>query len=161
MKLYQDSLNLIANNFNINDCVGIAIHTVDKTNTDPKHLPCLIIEKNEKNNVSLYKLICQYGISQNTFEAGQFMNLKDACSNELKQTGVSTLKPIAIIEDSKLYSRGSTTGRTCNCQGNCATKSCSWVDFFSWPDPNPRDVSFSGPGNSFDQEKTIPKFIRI
>ncbi|CAF2633012.1 unnamed protein product [Rotaria sp. Silwood2] len=57
MKLYQDSLNLIANNFNINDCVGIAIHTVDRTNTDPKYLPCLIIEKNEKNNVSLYKLI--------------------------------------------------------------------------------------------------------
>ncbi|CAF5026545.1 unnamed protein product, partial [Rotaria sp. Silwood1] len=124
MKLYRDSLNLIANNFNINDCVGIAIHTVDRTNTDPKYLPCLIIEKNEKNNISLYKLICQYGILQNTFEAGQFMNLKDACPNELKQIDVSTLKPITIIEASKLYSRGSTTGRTCNCQGKCATKSC-------------------------------------
>jgi hypothetical protein len=54
MKLYQDSLNLIANNFNINDCVGIAIHTVDRTNTDPKYLPCLIIEKYEKNNVFFY-----------------------------------------------------------------------------------------------------------
>ncbi|CAF1079003.1 unnamed protein product [Rotaria sp. Silwood1] len=103
---------------NINDCVGIAIHTVDRTNTDPKYLPCLIIEKNEKNNISLYKLICQYGILQNTFEAGQFMNLKDACPNELKQIDVSTLKPITIIEASKLYSRGSTTDRTCNCQGN-------------------------------------------
>ncbi len=65
-----------------------------------------------------------YGILQNTFEVGQFMTIKDACPNELKQIDVSTLKPITIIEASKLYSRGSTTGRTCNCQNKCATKSC-------------------------------------
>jgi hypothetical protein len=38
------------------------------------------------------------------------MNLKDACPDELKQIDVSTLKLISIIEASKLYSRGSTTG---------------------------------------------------
>ena len=48
MKLHQDSLNMIANNFHINDCVGIEIHSVDRTNTDPKYLPCRIIEKTEK-----------------------------------------------------------------------------------------------------------------
>ncbi len=63
-----------------------------------------------------------YGILQNTFEAVKFMTIKDACLNEFKQIDVSTLKPITIIEASKLYSRGSTTGRTCNCQGKCATE---------------------------------------
>ena len=48
----------------------------------------------------LYKLICQYDILQNRFKAGQFMNLKDACPNELKQIDVSSLKPIILIEAS-------------------------------------------------------------
>jgi hypothetical protein len=124
MKLHQDSLNVIANNFNLNDCVGIAMHPVDRTNTDPKYLPCLIIEKTEKNNLFLYKLTCQYGVLENTFEVGQFVNLKDACPNELKQIDVDNLKPITLIAASKLYSRGSTTGHTCNCRGKCATKTC-------------------------------------
>ncbi|CAF2255205.1 unnamed protein product, partial [Rotaria magnacalcarata] len=52
------------------------------------------------------------------------MNLKDACPNDLKLVNIDDLKPITIIEASRLYSRGSTTGRTCNCRGNCAMKTC-------------------------------------
>ncbi|CAF1527329.1 unnamed protein product [Didymodactylos carnosus] len=58
MKLHQDSLNVIANDFNLNACVAIAIHPVDRTNTNQKYLPCLIIEKTEKHDRFLYKLIC-------------------------------------------------------------------------------------------------------
>ncbi len=36
----------------------------------------------------------------------------------------ANLKPITIIEALKLYSRGFTTGRTCNCRGKCETKTC-------------------------------------
>ena len=32
---------------NLNDCVGIKIDTVDRTNTNVKLLPCLIVEKIE------------------------------------------------------------------------------------------------------------------
>ena len=47
MKLYQDTSNLIGNNFNRNDYVGIAIHTVDRTNIESKILlPCSIIKSN-------------------------------------------------------------------------------------------------------------------
>ncbi|CAF3196073.1 unnamed protein product [Rotaria socialis] len=124
MKLHQDSIKLVANNFDLNDCVGIEIHSADRTNTDPKYLPCIISEKFEKNNIFLFKLICQYGILDHTFEAGQFVNLKEACPNELKNLDISNLKPITIIAATKLYSRGSTTGQTCNCRGKCATKIC-------------------------------------
>ncbi len=124
MKLYEDSLKLMSNNYCLNDCVGIEIHAVDRTNTDPKYLPCIIIDKFEKNNVSLFKLVCQYGVLTNVFEVNQFVNLKDACPDELKHVKVDDLEPITIIEASKLYSRGSTTGRTCNCRGKCANKTC-------------------------------------
>ena len=114
MKLHQDSLNIIVNNFHINDCVGIEIHSVDRTDTDPKYLPCRIIEKTEKNNTFLYKLLYEYGVLQNTLDVGQFMNLNDAYPNELKQIDAGKLKPITLIEASKLYDRGCVTDRTCN-----------------------------------------------
>ncbi|CAF4989283.1 unnamed protein product, partial [Rotaria sp. Silwood1] len=41
----------------------------------------------------------------------------NACPIELKNVNVDNSKPITIIEASKLYSHGSTTGRTCNCRG--------------------------------------------
>jgi transposase InsO family protein len=124
MKLHQDGLKSMGNKYNLNDCVGISIHSVDRTNTDPKYLPCLVVDKFEKNNIFLYKLICQYGALENTFEVGQLVDLKAACPDELKHIDADNLMPITIIEASKLYSRGSTTGHTCNCRGKCATKTC-------------------------------------
>ena len=115
MKLHQDNLNMIANNFRISDCVGIEIYSVDRTDNDPKYLPCNIIEKTEKNNTFLYKLLCEYDVLQDTFDTGQFVNLNDAYPNELRQIDVDKLKPITLIEASKLYARGCVPGRTCDC----------------------------------------------
>jgi hypothetical protein len=53
------------------------------------------------------------------------VNLKDACPNELKKIDIHNLKTITIIEASKLYSRGSTTKRTCNSRSNCEKKNMS------------------------------------
>lgn len=53
--------------------------------------------------------MCQYGALENTFEVGQFVDLNDAKS----------LKPITLIEASKLYFWGFTTERTCNGRGKC------------------------------------------
>jgi hypothetical protein len=35
--------------FNLNDCVGVNFHPVDRTNTDAKLLSCLIVEKIEED----------------------------------------------------------------------------------------------------------------
>ena len=40
------------------------------------------------------------------------MYLKDTCCHELKQMDIDNLKTITLIEASKLYSRGFTTGHT-------------------------------------------------
>ena len=69
-------------------------------------------------------MICQYGILDNTFEVGQFVDLKDVCPYELKKVKADKLKPITIIEASKLYSRSSTTGITWNSRSKCEKKTC-------------------------------------
>ena len=63
MKSYQDSIIDLTKKFSVNDCIELSIHTVDRTNTDVKYMPCLIIE-NSKN--LLYRLVCQYGELQDT-----------------------------------------------------------------------------------------------
>ncbi|CAF4548796.1 unnamed protein product, partial [Didymodactylos carnosus] len=57
MKQYQDSINSLTEKFNLNDCVGVPIHTVDRTNL-------------------MYKLACQYGKLENTFTIEHFVDLK-------------------------------------------------------------------------------------
>ena len=59
-----------------------------------------------------------------TLQVGQFVNLNDEYPVELKQINADNLKPITLIEASKVYARGCMTGRTCNCRSRCSTKVC-------------------------------------
>ena len=43
MKHYNDDAINETNKFNLNDCVDIRIHTIDRTNIDAKLLPCLTV----------------------------------------------------------------------------------------------------------------------
>jgi hypothetical protein len=125
MKLYHDSVINETGKFNLNDCVGVKIHTVDRTNTDAKLLPCLIVEKIEQDKQITFKLACQYGKLESTYPIEHLVDLKMACPEELKQIVFDDLKDITFIEACKLYVRASTTGRTCDCKGKCTTKQCS------------------------------------
>ncbi|CAF1364285.1 unnamed protein product [Didymodactylos carnosus] len=53
-KLYDEHLQNLAETLNVGDCVGINIHDVDRTNTDPKLLPCLIFSKEKKEMTLLF-----------------------------------------------------------------------------------------------------------
>ncbi|CAM2705414.1 unnamed protein product [Rotaria socialis] len=110
---------------NLNDCVGLQIHTVDRTNTDAKLLPCLIIEKLEKDGKITFILACEYGKLKIPYSIEHVVDLKMACPEALKHIVINDLNDITFIEACKLYVRTSTTGRACDCKGKCATKQCS------------------------------------
>ncbi|CAF1363369.1 unnamed protein product [Adineta steineri] len=124
MKLYQDSILITSEKFNLNDCVGVKIHTVDRTNTDANVLPCLIIEKIVKDNTIIFKLACEYGKLVNTYSVEQLVDLKLVYPDKLKQLVIDDLNDITFIEACKLYVRTSTTGQTCDCKGKCVTRQC-------------------------------------
>ena len=63
LKHYHDSLNNEVDNFNLYDYVDIKIHPVDRTNTDAKVLPCLIIEKIEQDEQIKFKLVCEFMVN--------------------------------------------------------------------------------------------------
>ncbi|CAF1617561.1 unnamed protein product, partial [Didymodactylos carnosus] len=114
MKAHDNYLDNLSHKFNVNDCVGVKIHEADRTNTDAKLLPCLIVEKISKNNSVIFRLACQYGILTNTFSLGEVIDLKSACLKPLKKIDVEDLENITFIEACKLFVRGSVSGSTCD-----------------------------------------------
>ena len=122
MKHYQNSLNNKANKFNLYGCVGVKIHSIDRTNTDVKSLSCLIIEKIENDEQVKFKLACKYGKLDNLCSLEHLIDLRMACPKELKHIVVNDLKNITFIEACKLYVRLSTTGQTCDCEAKCIMK---------------------------------------
>ncbi|CAF1366379.1 unnamed protein product, partial [Didymodactylos carnosus] len=123
-KKYDEHLLNLEQKFVVNDCVGVRIDTVDRTNTDPKLLPCLIVAKSSKDGTGVFRLACQYGKLLNLFPVQDLVDLKSSCPQELRQTDVNALDNVTFIEACKLYARGSVSGSTCDCKSKCATKHC-------------------------------------
>ncbi|CAF4566156.1 unnamed protein product, partial [Didymodactylos carnosus] len=56
-KFYDEHLTQKAEQYKVGDCVGIKISEVDRTNTDVKLLPCLILSKEKKMMISFLDLV--------------------------------------------------------------------------------------------------------
>ncbi|CAF1544156.1 unnamed protein product, partial [Didymodactylos carnosus] len=124
-KAYDEHLYKLAEQYKKGDCLGVRIHEVDRTNTDPKILPCIVVAKEKKDNDFIFHLCCQYGLLQNKFSIESLIDLRSACPDELKSLNVFELdKEISLIEASKLFVRGSVSGATCDCKSQCATRHC-------------------------------------
>ncbi|CAF1564081.1 unnamed protein product [Didymodactylos carnosus] len=70
---------LVPEQFKLRDCVGIPIHSVDRTNTDAKLLPCLIIAKEKKGDDVGFRLACQFGEMQNWYTVESLVDLRSSC----------------------------------------------------------------------------------
>ncbi|CAF2713103.1 unnamed protein product [Rotaria sp. Silwood2] len=67
MKHYQNSIINEIQKFYWNDCVDVKINTVNRTNTNAKLLPCLIVDRIEKNEKITSKRACLFS------ELGKFI----------------------------------------------------------------------------------------
>ncbi len=81
---------------NVGDFVGLKIDKVDRTNTDPKLLPCKIIEKEAEQ----VKLACVHGIINQWFTINVLVGLS-AVPHELGHAQLDDLPEISMITASK------------------------------------------------------------
>ncbi|CAF0810356.1 unnamed protein product [Didymodactylos carnosus] len=123
-KQYDEHLANLAEQYNVGDCVGLRIDSVDRTNTDAKLLPCLIISKVTKESDVVFRLVCQFGEIQNLYTVESLVDLKSSCPTQLKSVDFSKLDGITFTEACKLFVRGAISGKTCDCKGECNTKHC-------------------------------------
>ncbi|CAF0929793.1 unnamed protein product [Adineta ricciae] len=122
-KIYDQEMEKIAESYRVGDLVGVSINKVDRTNCDPKVMPCIIEKKtNDKNNTNFY-LITPYGRLSNPFPIHHLIPMSGVKPKELENIIYDTLPTITLIQASKLFARGQSTA-VCDCKTGCVKKTC-------------------------------------
>jgi hypothetical protein len=122
-KEYDDHLQKIADSYKNGDIVGISINKVDRTNCDPKIMPCLIEKRSENTNTPMYHLISPFGRLSTSFPVHQLIPMSGIQTTILKTIKFKNLQTISFVQASKLFARGNPAG-TCDCKMKCRTKIC-------------------------------------
>jgi hypothetical protein len=114
--------------YNENDTVGIRIHEVDRTNTDPKLLPCKVqtVEKKTTENGSeiVYKLFTNKGKLKNTFKQADLIDLRNVQFDTLLDVDIESLEDISVIQASRQVTNWAKGASVCTCRGKCNTAKC-------------------------------------
>ncbi|CAF1444319.1 unnamed protein product [Rotaria sordida] len=116
IKIHDEFIKDLSFKCSIGSYVGIKINKVDRTNTDPKILPAVVLEK-KKDKI---KVACEFGII-NQWWSLDSIALLSAVPENLVNLQTSELKEISFITASKSYVRGGIDGVTCSCKGGFDT----------------------------------------
>ncbi|CAF3828186.1 unnamed protein product [Rotaria sp. Silwood1] len=122
-KLYDEHMKKIAESYKNGDLVGISISKIDRTNCDPKIMPCIIEKRSNNTNMITYHLICTYDRLLTTFPVHQLIPMADVKPTELQNINFETLPTVSFVEASKMFARGNPTA-TCDCKTKCIAKTC-------------------------------------
>ena len=113
----------IADSYKNGDLVGITISRVDRTNCDPKIMPCIIEKRfNNTDNIA-YSLISPYGRIATSFPVHQLIPMSCTKPPELENINFETIPTVTFVQASKMFARGNATA-TCDCKTKCVTKTC-------------------------------------
>ncbi|CAF2130101.1 unnamed protein product [Rotaria magnacalcarata] len=119
IKIHDEFIKDLSLKCLIGEYVGIKINKVDRTNTDPKILPVVVLEKKDDK----IKVACEFGIINQWWSLDSVALLSTVPEN-LVNLQKNELKEIYFITASRLFVRGGINGVTCSCKGGCKTKQC-------------------------------------
>jgi hypothetical protein len=122
-KTYDNHIQKIADSYKNGDLVGISINKVDRTNCDPKIIPCIIEKRSNNTNIPSYHLISPFGRLSTTFPVHQLIPMSGIKPTALQNVKFETLPTISLVQASKLLARGNPIA-TCDCKTKCLTKTC-------------------------------------
>ncbi|CAF3013450.1 unnamed protein product, partial [Rotaria sp. Silwood2] len=112
IKIHDELIKDLSLKCLIGEYVGIKINKVDRTNTDPKIVPAVILEKKDDK----IKVACEFGIINQWWSLDSVALLSTVPEN-LVNLQTNELKEISFITASRLFVRGGINGVTCSCKG--------------------------------------------
>jgi hypothetical protein len=101
IKIHDQFIKDLSLCFSIGDYVGVKIDKVDRTNTDPKILPSIVLEKQHDK----IKIACEFGIINQWWSLDSIVPLSTV-PETIVNLDTSQLKEISLITSSRLYIRG-------------------------------------------------------
>ena len=119
MNAHRAHVQSLRDKCKVGEFVGLRIDKVDRTNTDPKILPCVVVERKDE----LVKLACVNGIIDQLWPMDALVSLS-AVPDTLVDLTMNGLPEISVITASKLFVRGAVNGICCSCKSGCKTKQC-------------------------------------
>ncbi|CAF1443223.1 unnamed protein product [Adineta steineri] len=121
--MYDEHVQKIANSYKNGDLIGIAINKVDRTNCDPKVMPCIIEKRSDNKNSPTYFLISPFGRLSTPFPVHQLIPMSGIKPISLQNIDYDTIKTVTLIQASRLFARGNPSA-TCDCKTKCEKKTC-------------------------------------
>ena len=122
-KTYDELVKRIADSYHNGDLVGVSINKVDRTNCDPKIMPCLIEKRLENKNAPTFSLVSPYGRLSVPFPVHQLIPMAGVKPTELTDLDFENLQTITLVQASKLFARGNPAA-TCDCKTRCVKRTC-------------------------------------
>jgi hypothetical protein len=103
----------------VGDLVKVQIAKIDRGPCDRNALPCKIASVLENN---MYQLVCQFGVLQHAFTAGEILPLGPQEFPELEEPPMD--QEVTLVEAARLQSGSLAGDVTCSCKGSCLTGRC-------------------------------------
>lgn len=125
---YDGKVHHLMKYYTPGDTVGIRINEVDRTNTDPRILPCKVLEVTNKGQDTVYTVYSSAGKLKPTFRSEDLVDMRNVCFPGLQNLDVQDLDEVTLIQAARKNSgwQASTTkGSTvCCCKGSCVSNRC-------------------------------------
>ncbi|CAG8597880.1 10396_t:CDS:2, partial [Dentiscutata heterogama] len=106
--------------YKVGDLVKVQITKIDRRPGDRCALLCKVFSVLPND---VYHLVCQFGVLESTFSAGEVLSLGPREFSELDDS--PTNMTVSVIEAARLQSNAIAGNKTCNCRGDCLTTRCS------------------------------------
>lgn len=112
--------NVCTKPYKVGDFVSVRLPKQERYGTDMLRLPCMVVQVISRT-CPRYRLQCQYGVLETTFQAGDLEQYHGTFSQQLQVSGWEKARKVSLREACRMTWNEQSTTR-CICKRGCKTK---------------------------------------
>ncbi|CAH1258983.1 KRBA2 [Branchiostoma lanceolatum] len=108
----------LVKDYSLGDTVGVRISEVDRTNTDPRLVPCKVLEVRKEGLDTTYRVYSAGGKLRHNFKSEDLVDMRNVCFPALEGIDVQDLEEITLIQAARKSSGWqASAANVCSCSG--------------------------------------------